>query len=140
MQTYERSALTLSRLLIFVGLSLGVFASASAYLGWAHLTKVGKSSVYYQLDGDQTLREPRIYILYDYGEPGEYKDLSSVYHYEANCKTGHLRRLSFEYFDGEMGQGSAVRKSTSKGEWECPKKATVAHMYWQAACASTLEA
>lgn len=110
----------------FVGYCcFALIQSVPAYADWSLFATVKGTKVYVQEDRNGDVSGSTIFVLYDYGEKGEYGDLSSIHHYETNCKTGYVRDKSFQYFDGEMGRGAVVKNGADGTEWDCPVKGSL---------------
>ena len=107
-----------------------------AYADWTYIASVEKARIYAAKEQNFFADAPQIYVLYDYGEVGEYGDLSSIYRYRANCSTGYVKIVQFQYFSEAMGKGDVVRENTKDTDWECPLPKTMRHHYWLILCQS----
>lgn len=105
-----------------------------AHADWTYIAWLDKARIYVAKDQKSPADAPQIYVLYDYGEVGEYGDLSSIYRYRANCSTGYIKAVDFQYFAEAMGKGHVVRESTKDSNWECPTPKTMRYHYWSILC------
>jgi hypothetical protein len=115
-----------------LGFALSAFP-AYVDIDWLYEAHFGESTVYAKKLIMRRYEQPRLLVLYDHVEVGEFGDKSAVYLYESNCEARTIRRLRFVYYTGSMGNGDDVRVGHT-GVWEATKARTNAGNYVELMC------
>ena len=62
--------------------------------------------------------KPTLWVLFDSKDPDEDDSRSVTQHYQADCNSNQVRTLEFKYFEGHMGKGRLIQRSSRASNWE----------------------
>jgi len=100
---------------------LAISLPSVALAQWSHFGTVLKDNdIYLDHKRFERLEQPTLWVLFDSKDPDEAGSRSVTQHYQADCKSNQVRTLEFEYFEGHMGKGRLIRRSSKASNWGTP--------------------
>ncbi len=103
-----------------------LLCSLSARPAWAagaawerFATNAESSTIYLDHGTRRTGALPRVWMLVDYAEPDRFGHLSAKVLWQAECREGRAKALTYLHFDGPMGEGRA-ETNNEPGDWIYP--------------------
>lgn len=94
--------------------------AAPTWAAWERFaTNAESSTIYLDHDTRRTGALPRVWMLVDYAEPDRFGHLSAKVLWQAECREGRAKALTYLHFDGPMGEGRA-ETNNEPGDWIYP--------------------
>ncbi len=95
---------------------------------WSHFgTVLGENDIYLDHSRFERHKLPTMWVLFDSKSPDEYGSRSVTQKYQADCKSDMVKTLEFQYFEGHMGSGRLIRRSSKPSDWEAPVPMSTLH-------------
>jgi hypothetical protein len=105
---------------------LAISVPSVAPAQWSHFGTVLKDNdIYLDHERFERLEQPTLWVLFDSKTPDEDGSRSVTQHYQADCNSNQVRTLEFEYFEGHMGKGRLIRRSSKASNWETPDSMSI---------------
>lgn len=108
-------------LLITTTLLSTPLVAAWSYFG----TVLKENDIYLDYSRFERHELPTLWVLFDSKSPDEDGSRSVTQKYQADCKSDMVKTLEFEYFEGNMGTGRLIRRSSKPSNWEAPKPTSI---------------
>lgn len=95
--------------------------STPVVAAWSQFgTVLKENDIYLDYSRFERHELPTLWVLFDSKGPDEDGSRSVTQKYQADCKSGMVKTLEFQYFEGQMGTGRLIRRSLKPGDWEAP--------------------
>jgi hypothetical protein len=123
---------------IIITLGLGLSVCGQALAEWSPVARSARGRYY--LDAQSIRETPKgrmAFYLLDLKQPDVDGKRSYRFLYEFDCDRGRQRFIRAEYFDGQMGDGSAVIDDEPSKGFSTPKPGTVDARIVKTVCSIT---
>jgi len=103
---------------------------------WLKIADIaGGGSAYIETD---TIRKADGFIYFwdmqDYPVPNSWGSLSTQVYYEADCRRGRVKTLTYVYYENNMGLGQAEEEEPYNKNWKYPSPNTITFNTLNIAC------
>ena len=111
--------------------------SSTSFAKWVNVAKNDDGTRFF-ID-DENIRVHGGYVYYwrmdSSLKPDEYGDLSLQIYYQGDCNKFRVKTLTYIWFKGQMGKGSAKSEESANKNWKYPSPGTVALLMLKRICA-----